>query len=92
MRIQLSKFGDMLVSRESGREAFLAFQPTLSKWPEQEKLEIDFNGVDVFNPSWADEFITPLINKYGDKVVLLSSDNPSVVATLKLLNREVWKR
>jgi len=90
MRVYLKKFGDILVSRQSGREAFLAFQPSLSQLARDEAIEIDFEGVSVLNPSWADEFITPLINQYKDKVVLRDSDNPSVQATLSLL-KKIWE-
>jgi len=89
MYISLKKFGNMLVSREAGREARLAFLPSLDDISDDENLEIDFDEVSVLNPSWADEFITPLKEKYGDRVVLMASDNPSVIATLDLLGK-VW--
>jgi len=91
MRISLKKFGNMLVSREAGREAQLAFLPSLNDVDDNENLEIDFEGVSVLNPSWADEFITPLKEKYGDRVILMASDNPSVIATLNLL-KKFWEK
>ena len=48
-------------------------------------VEIDFSGVVSLSPSWADEFFTALKNMYGNRVVYLSSDNPSVIETLKIL-------
>ena len=91
MKLQLEKFGKTLVSRELGSEARKAFQPTLRELPENEELEIDFSGVFTFSPSWGDEFLSPLLNQIGDKLVLLPSDNLSVQATLKIL-QEANKR
>jgi hypothetical protein len=85
MKVQIEKFGKTLISRELGREAFKAFQPTLLEFPKDEELEIDFSGVLTLSPSWADEFLSPLLDQFGDKLILLSSDNLSVQATLKIL-------
>ena len=85
MKLQLEKFGKTLISRELGSEAFKAFQPTLRELPGSEDLEVDFSGVLTLSPSWADEFLSPLLNQIGDKLVLLPSDNLSVQATLKIL-------
>ncbi len=91
MKIQLEKFGATLISRELGSEAFKAFQPTLRELPPNEELEIDFSGVFTLSPSWADEFLSPLLNLIGDRLVLLPSDNLSVQATLRIL-QEANKR
>jgi len=85
MRLQLEKFGKTLISRELGSEAFRAFQTTLVQLPMNEELEINFSGVLTFSPSWADEFLSPLLDKLGERLVLLQSDNLSVQATLKIL-------
>jgi len=85
MKIELSKFGTTLISRELGSEALKAFQVTLRKITEEENLEIDFSGVLTLSPSWADEFLTPLLNQLGKRLVLLPTDNLSVHATLKIL-------
>ncbi|MFH0955962.1 MAG: DUF4325 domain-containing protein [Candidatus Falkowbacteria bacterium] len=85
MIIQLKKFGVTLTSRQLGKEALSAFMPSLSGTGETETIEVDFSGVNTFSPSWGDEFLTPLVKKYGAKFILKRSDNPSVVATLKLL-------
>ena len=83
MRIELAKFGRVLTSRPSGREAHAAIQPTLGA--DIQDIEIDFTGVLSLSPSWADEFFTALKARYGDRVRFLPSDNPSVKATLKIL-------
>ena len=85
MKLQLEKFGKTLISRELGSEAFKAFQPTLRKLPLKEELKIDFSGVLTLSPSWSDEFLSPLLNQLGDRLVILPSNNLSVHATLKIL-------
>ncbi len=91
MKISLQKFGTTLISRELGSEAWKAFQSTLSELPPNETVEIDFSGVLTLSPSWADEFLTPLLEKLDDRLVLLPSDNLSVQASLKIL-QEANKR
>ena len=94
MKLQLEKFGKTLISRELGSEAFKAFQITLRELPKDEDLEIDFSGVLTLSPSWADEFLSPLLNQLGEHLVLLSSDNLSVHATLRILqeaNKQSFK-
>jgi len=87
MKLQLEKFGDTLISRELGSESFKAFQPTLREFSKDEELEIDFSGVLTLSPSWADEFLSPLLNQLGDRLILLPSDNLSVRATLSILQK-----
>ena len=91
MILKLEKFGTTLITRELGSEAFKAFQSTLEELREDEELEIDFSGVLTLSPSWADEFLSQLLNKLGERLILLPSDNLSVAATLKILE-EVNKR
>lgn len=91
MKLQLEKFGKTLMSRELGSEAFKAFQQTLRELSKDEELEIDFSGVLTLSPSWADEFLSPLLNLIDSRLVLLPSDNLSVHATLKIL-QEANKR
>lgn len=85
MIIQLKKFGTTLVSRPSGKEAWLAFQPVLKEVSNNEKVIVDFAEVVVLTPSWADEFLTPLYQQFSNRVELHNLDNPSVEATLAIL-------
>lgn len=87
MRITLSKFGPMLVSRPAGRDALLAASAYLTPVSDTEPIELDFTDVHVLAPSWADEFITGLRAKYGERLVLLPSDNPSVKLTLATISQ-----
>lgn len=87
MIIHLVKFGTTLVSRPAGKEAWLAFQPVLKEniQSENEEITVDFAGVMVLTPSWADEFLTPLHERYKNRVKLQNITNPSVEATLSIL-------
>lgn len=85
MKLELKKFGTVLTSRPAGKEAYLAAKAYSLPKDENEKIEIDFSGVEVLSPSWADEFITPLLAGYPGRVTLLRSDNASVKATLEML-------
>ncbi|VVA43633.1 conserved hypothetical protein [Candidatus Roizmanbacteria bacterium] len=85
MNIQLKKFGTTLVSRPAGKEAWLAFQPILNEIAVGEKIIVNFDGVIVLTPSWADEFLTPLKQKFKEKIELINTTNPSVEATLSIL-------
>ncbi|MCK9378765.1 MAG: STAS-like domain-containing protein [Candidatus Moranbacteria bacterium] len=85
MIIQLRKFGTTLISRQNGKEALAAFEPVLREVSENENVEIDFSGVITFTPSWGDEFLTPLQKRYGKNLTLKNTENPSVQATLQML-------
>lgn len=85
MKIQLRKFGTTLTSRQLGKEAYLAYKPNFKNIDENEEVEVDFAGVDVFSPSWGGEFLTALLEEFGDRLVLSNTENPSVKATLEIL-------
>jgi len=85
MVIELKKFGATLISRQSGREAFSAFLPTLEIVKKDEIVEVSFEGISTFSPSWGDEFLRPLHEKFGERLFLQASVNPSVLLTLELL-------
>ncbi len=87
MIIELKKFGTTLIFRQNGSEAFKAFQTTLRDLKPEENLEVDFSGVLTFSPSWGDEFLSPLLDQFGDRLILLASDNMSVHATIKILQQ-----
>ena len=87
MIIQLKKFGDTLVSRDAGKEALAAFQPTLQTLAPDEKIQIDFTDIFTFSPSWAAEFILVLQKQYGFRVELLPTKNLAVIMTLDFLKQ-----
>ena len=87
MVIQLKKFGVTLTSRPNGKECYNAFRPELRKVSQTEKIIIDFDGINTFSPSWADEFLTPLQTEFGDRIILRDSPNLSVKATVNFLEK-----
>ncbi|MFA6475041.1 MAG: STAS-like domain-containing protein [Patescibacteria group bacterium] len=87
MNIFLKKFGTVLASRQAGKEAYAAFLPILSEINKTEAVILDFSEVISFSPSWGDEFITPLYKKFGKKLSLKNTTNPSVALTISTLEK-----
>lgn len=87
MKIEIRKFGTILISRQLGREAFSAFLPSLEQMGDSEDINVDFSGVEVFSPSWGDEFLTQLHKRFGKRLLLSHSDNSSVQETIKMLEQ-----
>lgn len=87
MIINISKFGSVLTSRQAGREALAAFSPVLASVSETENIVVDFDGVSTFTPSWGDEFLTPIQKKFGTRLTVKNTSNPSVNLTLSTLER-----
>lgn len=92
MIINLEKFGTTLISRPDGKEAFLSLQKILKAVEEDERVEVNFSGVNTFSSGWGDEFLTPLLNIYGDRLILKNTSNPSVMATLDILQITFGKK
>ncbi len=92
MIIELKKFGTTLISRQRGKEASSASQYLFENIKQDEIIEVDFTDILTFSPSWGDEFLTPLLSKYGDRLVLKNTKNPSVKATLEILQTVIEKQ
>ncbi len=84
MIISLKKFGDVLTSRQAGKEAYIALS-SLMNVKENESVIIDFSEVSTFAPGWGDEFLTPLQRTLGTRLSLIHTENPSVALTLETL-------
>lgn len=87
MTIFLKKFGTTLNGRQFGKESFAAFESSLRGLSSDEKIIVEFEGVVTFTPSWGDEFLGPLFERFGQRLILKNTENPSVQATLKLLEK-----
>jgi hypothetical protein len=84
MVVPMSNFGDILMSRPAGREAFLLAKAYVFKGiTENDDITFDFNGIKVLAPSWADEFISGIKTGYPNKLNYVNTENPSVKASLK---------
>ncbi|MBI1812289.1 STAS-like domain-containing protein [Candidatus Peregrinibacteria bacterium] len=99
MTIQVQKFGKVLNARPAGREAFLAIRPSLpshnvdagSDRGKTEDIIIDFDGVEVLTPSFADEFVTPLTQLYPGRISFANTENITVRKTLAFLSED-WPK
>lgn len=87
MTIQLKKFGTMLISRQDGKEALAAFSPVLRELRGDETIEVDFEGVTTLAPSWGDEFLTPLLKQYGDRLLLVNTKGAVITAVVEFLEK-----
>ena len=92
MKIELKKFGTTLTSRQLGKEAFAAFKPSLKDVVKNEFVEVDFQGVNTFSPSWGAEFLTPLLKMFPGKIFLSNTENLSVKITLELLENIIGEK
>ena len=86
MIININNFGDILISRPAGREAFLLAKAYVFKeLKDSDKIILDFEGIKVLTPSWADEFITGIKSEYSNNMDYINTENPSVKASLKTI-------
>jgi len=83
MVIDILKFGDILISRPAGREAFLLARAyVFGDLNNEDEIVLDFDGVKVLTPSWADEFISGIKSEFPNSVEYINTENPSVKASL----------
>ena len=84
MVVPINNFGDILMSRPAGREAFsMAKAYVFRELKEDDDIILDFNGIKVLAPSWADEFILGIKSEYSNNLQYINTENPSVRASLK---------
>ena len=84
MNLHISDFGDVLVSRPAGKEAFLGARAYIfGEVPSTDTIVLDFTGVKVLTPSWVDEFISGIKGCYTNSIEFTNTTNPSVEASLK---------
>jgi len=84
MVVKIKNFGDMLLSRPAGRDAFLMAKAYVFKeTKENDDIILDFDEVKVLAPSWADEFISGIKAEYSNSLQIINTENPSVKASLK---------
>lgn len=87
MILEMKKFGNVLNSRPAGREAVLRAKQIINGSSDPEGIAMDFSGVEVLTPSFADEFIKGLKELYKDKNIKIQGyeNNLVVKETLKSL-------
>lgn len=88
MLIELLKFGGDLHGRPLGKDAYDSIIARLGELGSDEKIIVDFKGVNSFSTSWLDEVLTPLQQTYGNRLILKNVTNLSAKISLDTL-REV---
>ena len=84
MNVQIKKFGDVLMSRPAGKDAYLLAESHLfSSLDSDEEISLDFADVKVLTPSWADEFISGIKSAHKNLLSFINTSNPSVEVSLK---------
>ena len=84
MVIPMINFGDILMSHPAGREAFMMAKAYVFKEiKDGDDIVLDFDGIKVLAPSWADEFISKIKSGYPNSLQYINTENPSVKASLK---------
>lgn len=83
MIIQMSKFNTVLNGRPAAREAFLRLQQIINGSAEKEDITLDFINVEVLTPSYADELLKALRDKYGSDKVKITNTTPAVAETVQ---------
>ena len=87
MVIAVNNFGDILMSRPAGREAFLMAKAYVFRdIKENDDIILDFDGIKVLAPSWADEFISGIKSEFSNNIQYKNTSNPSVKASLKTVS------
>ena len=86
MIVQISKFGDFLMSHPAGKDAFLLAESHLfNSLDSEEEIILDFADVKVLTPSWAEEFIYGFQDNHDNPLSFVNTSNPSVEASLKAI-------
>jgi hypothetical protein len=84
MNIEINNFGENLLNRPAGREAFLMAKAyILNDIRPSEEITLDFDKIKVMTPSWLDEFITGIKSEFNNGLKYINTENPSVNASLK---------
>jgi hypothetical protein len=84
MNIKVVNFGDILLSRPAGREAFLMAKAyVFNDIKSADEIILDFDEIKVLTPSWIDEFIMGIKSNYKNSLQYINTKNPSVKASLK---------
>jgi hypothetical protein len=84
VNIIINNFGENLLNRPAGREAFLMAKAYIFKdITPSEEIVLDFDKIKVMTPSWLDEFITGIKSEFNNVRKYINTENPSVSASLK---------
>ncbi len=85
MTVQMSKFNNVLNGRPVAREAALRIQQIVNGSAKTEDVVLDFTGVEVLTPSYADELLTVLKEKYGAEKIKIINPSAAISETLQAI-------
>lgn len=84
MLVEISSFGEMLMSHPAGKDAFLLAESHLfNSLDAKEEIILDFADLKVLTPSWAEEFIYGFKDLHKNPMSFINTSNPSVEASLR---------
>ena len=85
MVIQMSKFSTVLNGRPAAKEAALRIQQIINGSADKEDVVLDFSGVEVLTPSYADELLKALKGKYTPDKVKVINTSQTVSETIQAI-------
>lgn len=89
MTIQMVKFGALLNSRPAGREAALRIVQIVNGSASEKNIILDFTNVEILTPSFADELLHLLWDKYGvEKVKIENTMTQTVADSIEAIKNE----
>lgn len=88
MIIQMLKFNTVLNGRPSAKEAVLRIQQIVNGSADKEDIVIDFNGVEILTPSFADELLNGLREKYGVDKIKIINTSQAVSETIRVVEKQ----
>ncbi len=84
----MQKFGTVLNGRPTGREALLRLRQIINGSADKENIVLDFSGVEVLTPSYADELLKGLRDHYGkEKIEIVNALGPAA-ETIQAISKD----
>jgi hypothetical protein len=88
MTITMTKFGTVLNGRPSAREAVLRLHQIINGSADREDVVLDFGGVEVLTPSYADELLRGLSEKYTRSKIKIENGSSAVLEVIETVERK----
>ncbi len=88
----MRKFGTLLNSRPAGKEVALRMFQIINGAVEDKEIVLDFAGVEILTPSFADELIHQLKERYKEKKIVktINAETSTVKDVLGFIEKS-WK-
>ncbi|NCU42283.1 MAG: DUF4325 domain-containing protein [Candidatus Moranbacteria bacterium] len=87
--VEMKKFGVLLNGRPEAKEAVARVRQMING--SRENICVDFSGIEILTPSFADEFLRGLSEVYPEKIIEYSGleENAPVQDTLKIIGIKI---